>query len=98
MVLVRDAIIDLLNQIGEVDLDAPTRDGRRNQLANYRSAYNLLMDAAGPVPPSHEYFNAKAKANVRLTELETYFESYECVRMACQVIIQANSKGQNVQS
>ena len=93
---IRNAIVDLLNQISEADLNAPTRDGRRRQLADFRSAFNLLADAAGPLTPTHEWFNAKAKAAARLTELETYFDSYECARMAAEVIIKA--KGQYVQS
>jgi hypothetical protein len=44
------------------------------------------MDAAGPIPPNMEYFNAKASANVHLKELEKYFDSYECFSMALDAI------------
>ena len=86
---IRNAIVDLLAEISAADLSAPTRDGRLAQLQNYRTAYNLLMDAAGPVATTHELFNAKMKANARLAELETYFDSYECARMAAEILIKA---------
>ena len=81
-----EMITTLLNDMSQVELDAPTRDGRMVQLQEYRCAYNLLMDAAGPIPPNMEYFNAKASANVHLKELEKYFDSYECFGMALDAI------------
>jgi len=86
---IQEVIIEVLKEIASIDLNAPTRGERRKQLADYRTAFNLIVDAAGPVPPTHELFNAKAKAVARLTELEKYFDSYECVRMATEVLMQA---------
>ena len=93
---IEKAIIGLLSEIANADLNATTRDGRRRQLADFRTAFNLLADAAGPLTATHELFNARAKAVGRLSELEKYFDSYECARMAAETIIKA--KGQNVQS
>ena len=81
-----EMITTLLNDMSHVELDAPTRDGRMVQLQEYRCAYNLLMDAAGPIPNTMEYFNAKSSANAHLKDLEKYFDSYECFRMACDAI------------
>jgi hypothetical protein len=83
---VMEMITNLLNDMSQVELDAPTRDGRMVQLAEYRCAYNLLMDAAGPMSPTTEYFGAKARASTHLMELDKYFDSYECFRMACDAI------------
>ena len=81
-----EMITTLLNDMSQVELDAPNRDGRLCQLQEYRCAYNLLMDAAGPIAPTTEYFGAKARASTHLKELEQYFDSYECFRMACDAI------------
>ena len=94
---IEKAIIELLSEVANADLSAPTRDGRRRQLADFRTAFNLLADAAGPLTPTHELFNARAKALSRLSELEKYFDSYECTRMAAEAIIQAK-EGYRVQS
>jgi hypothetical protein len=94
---IEKAIVELLSEIANADLNGPTRDGRRRQLADFRTAFNLLADAAGPLTPTHELFNARAKALTRLSELEKYFDSYECARMAAETIIKAK-EGYRVQS
>ena len=94
---IEKAIVELLSEVANADLNAPTRDDRRAQLASFRTAFNLLADAAGPLTPTHELFNARAKAVSRLSELEKYFDSYECTRMAAEAIIQAK-EGYRVQS
>ena len=81
-----EMITTLLNDMSQVELDAPTRDGRLCQLQEYRCAYNLLMDAAGPLPGTSEYFAAKLRASTHLMQLEKHFDSYECFRMACDAI------------
>ena len=94
---IEKAIVELLSEVANADLNGPTRGDRRKQLADFRTAFNLLADAAGPLTPTHELFNARAKALSRLSELEKYFDSYECTRMAAEAIIQAK-EGYRVQS
>lgn len=94
---IEKAIVELLSEVANADLNGPTRNDRRAQLADFRTAFNLLADAAGPLTPTHELFNARAKALSRLSELEKYFDSYECTRMAAEAIIQAK-EGYRVQS
>lgn len=85
----KSVITDAFHHLTYIGLTASTREGRKAQLQEYRTAFNLLQDTA---PIWGEDFGIKEgsrKARNRIEYLEKNFENLECIILAAEAIARA---------
>lgn len=85
----KSVIIDAFRHLTYVSLTASTREGRKAQLQEYRTAFNLLQDT---LPLWDDHFEIKLenqKASGRIKYLEKNFENLECIILAAEAIARA---------